>query len=216
MKTDRRLIIVFVCVAGSLTVAVAAERDMLPEGRTTVEMRPGERNPFAQIALPVEQMQPEITETEELRLRKIIGSLKVNGVAADGAGRSFLLGSMILREGDTLPLLIAGQTETLTVTKIGSGDAIVTFTEIDKSAEPRRISIPLNIAPKVNSLLYGEAVKFLVPTGKDGKVNLPKLKNEGVQDALKGAKDSNLQGVTNREFEMMGDQNAPADKSGGE
>lgn len=213
----RTFLLAALVAAAAILPIHAFDQDLMPGERETVELRAGERNPFGQAALPVmEQTDTSITETEELRLRKILGSIKVGGEVSSKNGRALLLGSLILREGDRLPSIIAGQSEVLTVTKISPAEAVLSFTELDKSTEARTIRIPLDIEPKVTSLLYGEAVKSLIPTGKDGRSSLEKIKLESVDNLLKGAKDSDLQSIANREFEMMGEQNVPAKPTGGQ
>lgn len=211
----RTFLLTALVAAAAILPIHAIEQDLMPGERETVELRAGERNPFGQLALPViEQTDSGATETEEFRLRKILGSIKVGGVVSSGTNRTLLLGSLILREGDRLPSIIAGQSEVLTVSKISPNEALISFTEIDKATEARTITIPLDIKPRVASLLYGEAVKSLIPSGKDGRLSLDKIKLDSVADLLKGAKDSDLQGIANREFEMMGEQNAPAKPTG--
>ena len=185
----------------------ALEKDLLPDGRETVVLRPGERNPFGQLALPVVEAEVQAAETEEIRLRKILGSLKVGGRSSKGKTSSFLLGSLILKEGDQLPALVENQSEILKVARISPDEAVITFFERDQTVEARQITIRLNMKPAVESLLYGDAVKSLVPTGKDGRPMLEKLKLDGTENLLKGTRESELQGIAERKFEMMGEQN---------
>jgi len=185
----------------------ALEKDLLPDGRETVVLRPGERNPFGQLALPVVEAEVQAAETEEIRLRKILGSLKVGGRSTKGKTGSFLLGSLILKEGDQLPALVENQSEILKVARVSPDEAVITFFERDQTVEPRQITIRLNMKPSVESLLYGDAVKSLVPTGKDGRPMLEKLKLDGTENLLKGTRESELQGIAERKFEMMGEQN---------
>lgn len=205
--------IAFLVPAFSLPL-FALDNDLLPDGRKTVELRPGERNPFVQQAVPVvEQAETPTAETEESRLRKILRSIKVGGISTTGKKASLLLGSLILKEGALLPTLIENQSETLKVTKISEEEIILTFVEKDPSVEARQIIISTGMNPTVATLLYGEAVNKLVPTEKDGRSSLDNLKFDGLENVFKGAKESELQGLTDRKFDMMGEQKNVSDKT---
>ena len=192
----------------------STDQELLPGGRQSIVLREGERNPFGQapVALVQEIEEKQVTETEEIRLRKILGSIKVGGRSSHGKSTSLLLGSLILKEGDQLPPLVENQTEILKISTISDKEAVLSFYERDRTAEPRHIIIPLSMKPKVSSLLYGAVVKSLVPTGKDGRPSLEKLKMDNVDVFLKGTRASDLQSLAERQFEMMGEQNVSGKK----
>jgi hypothetical protein len=179
--------------------------DMLPSGRTYSILRDGERNPFGQ-QITVEQ--PTVvaeTESEEARLRRIIGGVKVSGVSEQSGRRRVLLGSIGLGPGDNLPPLIRGQQEQLRVSAIEENRMVLAFVERDPSIEPRVIIVPLGMEPRVNQFLFGEAFEKLANIGVERTGGERDLPMKGVDDFIKGSNDANLQNVTDRKYEMMGE-----------
>ena len=178
----------------------------MPTGRTPITLQPGTRNPFGQAVTAQEPTTIEATETEESRLRRIIGFIKVGGVSGTPEKRQVLLGSLILKPGDTLQPLIEGQVEVLHVKSIASDFVLLNFVEKDASVEPREVRIPIKMAPRVTQMLYGEATEHLLSAAP--KVahpsSIPALPLKGVQDFIEGSKQADLLNVTIRKVELMG------------
>lgn len=106
-----------------------------------------ERNPFTR-----HEVKTEITadkESEESRLRALLGAMPVTGLIRGGATPKVLLGSLILRPGHPIPSLLEDQTEHLVVGTISLKQVELLFVETDPHAEPRRILIPIDLAPHV-------------------------------------------------------------------
>jgi len=181
----------------------AAQNVLMPTGRVPIVLQSGVRNPFGQVATAQEPTAIEATETEESRLRRIISFLKVGGVSGSRDNRRVLLGSLILRPGDSLPPLIENQQEVLRVQSINGNSVVLSFVDKETGAEPRLFGIPIRIqTPRVTQMLYGEAVENLGNFGKPARANVLQLK--GVQDFIAGSKAVELLNVTDRKFDLMG------------
>lgn len=178
---------------------------LLPDARKTIELREGERNPFGQAVVVEESGTPEDqTQSEESRLRRILGTLRVSAISGSDSMARVLLGPMILRKGAPVPRILRDQQEQLTVESISKEKVVIAFVEKDTTlAEPRRIIIPVTLDPVVQEMLSGEAVEKLAGGAQAGRAALPKLPLQGVEQVLKGAKDADLQNLTSREFELM-------------
>lgn len=183
----------------------AIDPDLLPAGRTFIEVRDAERNPFGQPAVTAPSALPEQEESEEARLRRILGALKVAGISGSGSETRALVGTLILEKGRTLPNLLRDQSEKIVVTSVDEKSVVLSFVEQDATIEPRRITLTVDVAPRVDQMLFGEAVEKVVGIGKDGSTSLGKLPFPGVERTLKGAEESELQGLSTRKFELMGE-----------
>jgi len=192
-------------LACSIFMMDAAEVTILPKDRTFTELRAGERNPFGQAAAVAEPTAMQEAETEEVHLRRVIGAIKVGGVSGSGPRARVLLGSLILKPGDTLPPLFENQQEVLMISSVSEKEVRLTFLEKDASSEPRQIVIPLRLAPQVSQLLYGEAFEKLANVGPDGRPKIQEVPLKGVQDFLKASEEAGLQNITERKMDMMGE-----------
>lgn len=183
--------------------------ELLPERRTPTEVLLNERNPFGSLALPPPEekdVAPIEMETEEMKIRRILGSLRVSGLTGDpGAGYTVLLGPLLLRTGETLPRLFADQAELLRVESVTDHDVVFTFVEKDQSLPPRTISFNFDLRPRVRSVLAGELMKKVVTFDKRGRMDMKPLpfgSAEVISDALDK---QNVESLVERRFEMMGD-----------
>lgn len=184
--------------------SATAQNLLMPQGRTPIVVPPGARNPFGQSVTAQEVPTVEETETEESRLRRIIGRIKVGGVSGTPERLRVLLGSLVLRPGDTLPPLIERQQEVLRVESITRDFVALTFVEKEAGTEGRLIKIPLSTPPRVTEMLYGEAVERLVNIAKPANANASAMQLKGVQDFLEDSRKADLLNVTDRKFELMG------------
>lgn len=188
-----------------LPSSFAAAPGLLPDGRPTVDVRAGERNPFAQQAVQ-EQALPASTESvsEEVRLRKVLRALKIGGTSVGKDGPRALLGSIILQPGETLPPLIRNQAEVLRVVSVEESSLTLAFVERDPTADARKVVLPFSMKPEVASFMYGEAVESLLQMGPKGLSKLPPLKNPDVAEILKSTQEVDLKGMAARDIELMG------------
>ncbi len=178
-----------------------------PEKREPAVVREGERNPFGLVSLPAEEPSAAVleTETEENRLRRILGSMRVSGLSGSPGSYRVVLGSVQLREGERMPKIFADQAEILKVTSITDREIKLAFEEKDPSLPPRTIGIGYDLRPRPQSLLPGEVFGKLVPFGPGGGPNLEPLEIPAVTAVTEGAEAGQLQGLTERSFDMMGE-----------
>lgn len=179
-----------------------------PEKREPAEVGSGERNPFGLVALPPEEVEEtEIiqTETEEMRLRRILGNMRVSGVSGSPGSYRVVIGSMHLQRGDSVPKLFANQAEKLRVTSITDREIVFSFEEKDSSMPARSIGVSYDLQPRPESLLAGEVFQKLVPFSAKGALDLKPLELPAVKAISEGAEAGNLQGLVERSFELMGE-----------
>ncbi len=179
-----------------------------PEKRAPAEVRESERNPFGLVSLPpaaVEETETLDAETEEMRLRRILGNMRISGVSGTPGAYRVLLGSMLLREGEQLPKLFSDQAEVLWVERITDREVVLLFEERDPSIPPRIIGLGYDLQPRPHSLLAGEIFRKLVPFTAKGAPDLKPLEVPAVKAISQGAEDGGLQGWTERSFESMGE-----------
>jgi len=191
-----------------------------PEMREPAKIEEGERNPFGLVTVPQEEAGAEQSiqaETEEMRLRRVLGNMRISGVSGSSGTYRVVLNSMHLKQGDTLPKLFADQAETLRVMSISDREVILSFAEKDPNIPPRTIGLSYDLKPRASALLPGEIFQKLVPFTTRGAVDLKPLEVPAVKSIAEGAEEGNLQGLTERTFELMGepssrkaDEEAPA------
>jgi hypothetical protein len=120
----------------------------LPGEKIPEPLRPKERNPFTRRETkPTEVI--TVRESEESKLRAILGAMTVTGVVRGGPSDKVLLGSLILKAGGDVPRLLEGQTEHLIVAAVTAKQVEIQFVETESRAEPRRILIPIDLRPRV-------------------------------------------------------------------
>jgi hypothetical protein len=179
-----------------------------PEKREPAEVMEEERNPFGLVSLPPTEVEETATiqaETEEMRLRRILGNMRVSGSGGTAGSYSVLLGSMRIRAGDKLPKLFADQAEILTVTSITDREITLSFQENDPNVPPRTIGLGYDLRPRPRSLLPGELFRRVVPFTAKGAPDLKPLEVPAVKNIAEGAEAAGLQGLTERSFELMGE-----------
>ncbi len=183
----------------------AAAPELLPDGRQTVDVRAGERNPFTQQAAP-EQGATASSESasEEARLRRIIRAVKIGGVSGGNGQFRILLGSLILSPGETLPPIIRNQSEMLRVLSVDESSLTLAFVERDPSADPRKIVLPVGMKPEVSQFMFGEAVESLLQIGPRGAPKLPPLESPAVAEILNSSQEVELRNVADRDVKLMG------------
>jgi len=185
----------------------ALDRSALkPNAREEAEILPGERNPFGLVSgAPAPEGAAPVAETEEQKLRRTLGSMRIGGLTGSPGSYRVLLGPMPLREGDLLPRMFSTQAELLKVRKITEKEVSLAFVEKDTNQPPRVIGLAIDLKPRVNSMMSGEAFNKLVTFGADGEPSAPPLAVPSVTSFMEGAQASQLQSLVDRPFDMMGD-----------
>jgi hypothetical protein len=181
---------------------------MEPERREPATVVEGERNPFGLVSLPpeeVEEVEQIASETEEMRIRRILANMRISGVSGSPGSYRVVLGSMQLKDGDTLPKLFVDQAEVLRVQSIGDREIILAFEEKAPGLPARTIGLGYDLTPRPQSLLSGELFKKLVPFTPKGSPDLKPLEVPAVKAIAEGAEKSGLQGLTERSHELMGE-----------
>lgn len=179
-----------------------------PEKREPATVEEGERNPFGLVSVPApetQEIEPIAAETEEMRIRRILGNMRVSGLSGSPGSYRVLLGSVQLREGDMLPKLFSDQGETLRVKSISEREVVLTFGEKDPNLPPRTIGLGFDLRPRPSSLLVGDLFRKLVPFTATGAPDLKPLELPAVQAVVDAAEESGLQSLTERSFELMGE-----------
>ena len=116
-------------------------------------LKPAERNPFADRAKGEKGIPADDSQSEDSRIRMALESFSVSGIARGNNGYKAQLGSMILSEGKLVPRLIPGQSDDLRVTKITPELVEITWVADEEAAKPRKISLEIELEPKVGVLL---------------------------------------------------------------
>ena len=181
---------------------------MAPERREPATVVEGERNPFGLVSVPPEEVQEVeqiASETEEMRIRRILANMRISGVSGSPGSYRVVLGSMQLKDGEILPKLFADQAEVLRVQSIGEREIILAFVEKAPGLPARTIGLGYDLTPRPQSLLSGELFKKLVPFTPKGAPDLKPLEVPAVKVIAEGAEKSGLQGLTERSHELMGE-----------
>ena len=194
--------LLFLC---PLLLHASGDPSLYPDGRQKVDLRPTERNPFAQqIAPEVVQANPQEGATEEARLRRILRAMKIGGVSGTPGDMRVLLGSLILKPGTTLPPILSNQFETLRVLSVDDTAVVLAFVERNSAISARQIVLPYAIKPGVSQVMIGDAFEELTKVGPSGKIAVPPLTIQGVDDLLKGSREADLRNMADRDVQMMG------------
>jgi len=183
-----------------------------PEKRTPTEVPADERNPFGLVA-PPEQEEKKIeevkAETEEMKLRRVLGNMRVGGRSGEPGSYHVLLGSMMLQGGDTLPKMFANQAEVLRVQEINDRQVVLAFVEKKQDLPPRTIGLAIDLEPRVRSLLPGELFTNVVKFDVKGAPKLDSIMTDSVQgivDQMSGTNaTSSIDALLERPRALLGD-----------
>jgi hypothetical protein len=187
-----------------------------PEARIPRKVEEGARNPFGMLSVPVQQEEEEVkieVETEEMKIRRILGNMRIAGVSGQPGSYRILLGSMQLARGDMVPRLFANQAEQLRVEDITDRQIVLSFIERgqQKDLPPRTIGLGIDLTPRVRSLLPGEVFTSVVPFDEKGGLALPPLKTDSVDAIVEQIKTNNLtEGFTDHRRALLGEALTPA------
>lgn len=133
----------------------------LPEDKVVETIKKSDRNPFAEKVLAV--LSEDKGESEDSKLRSILGRIPISGVIHDRDGRfKVMVGRRLLQEGDKVPPLIAGQTALLRVSKVTDKLVEIAWVEDQANAAPQKFVR----AVRVNE---GRIDQMMEVPGEDGK-----------------------------------------------
>lgn len=136
----------------------AADVGILPTYKKGVLVEQDERNPYAVLAAPKQQV--VATGVEGAKLTAILEALPVSGVAkgAEGKVNAILLGDLRLEEGQAVPHLLEGQTDELVVQMISPDEVVIAWRlEAGRSvSQPRVLRKKIDLSPRVQAYLPGQ------------------------------------------------------------
>jgi len=185
-----------------------------PEKRTPVDIKPDERNPFGLLSVPPPEEQEETVkievETEEMKIRRILGNMRVVGMAGQPGSYRVMLGSMKLAKGDIVPRLFANQGEVLRVEDISERQVLLSFVERKQPQQmdlpPRMVGLGIDLAPRVRSLLPGEIFTSVVQFDAKGAPAMEPLRTDGVESILQQFKTNRLtESLTDHRRALLGE-----------
>jgi hypothetical protein len=183
-----------------------------PEKRTPTEVPSNERNPFGLLAAPEpeeKKIEEVKAETEEMKLRRVLGNMRVGGRSGEPGDYRVLLGSMLLQSGDTVPKLFANQAEVLRVQEINDRQVVLTFVEKKQDLPPRTIGLAIDLEPRVRSLLPGELFTNSVNFDAKGAPKMDSVMTDSVQgiiDQMSGTNaTSSIDALLERPRALLGD-----------
>lgn len=191
---------------------------LLPEKRSPTDVTEGERNPFGNVSLPPpeeeKEAEPIQAETEEMKIRRILGNMRITGLSGAPGDYTVLLGPLVLRQGEELPRLFTDQAEVLRVSSVTDRDVVLTFSEKDPNLPPRTIGLSIDLQPRVHSLLVGDLFTKTVPFDKRGAPDLKPLEspqNKALLEVLENQQ--GLESLIERRRELMGEASYPPRES---
>ena len=182
-----------------------------PEKRAPTGVTEGERNPFGLLSVPPPEEEVDVkieAETEEMKIRRVLGNMRVTGLSGEPGSYRVLLGTTSLAAGDTVPRLFANQGEVLRVQEITDRQVLVAFVERRAAADapPRTLALSIDLQPRVRSVLPGEFFTTVVPFDEKGAQALDPLKTETVETMVKQFKTNNLtEAVTDHRRALLGE-----------
>lgn len=182
-----------------------------PEKRTPVDVPEGERNPFGLLSVPPPQEDEAVKieiETEEMKIRRILGNMRVAGVGGSPGDLRVMVGSMKLAKGDTVPRLFANQAEELRVEEITERQVVLSFVERGQPQDqpPRTIGLVIDLSPRVRSLLPGEFFTSLITFDEKGGQAMEPLGTAGVDTMVEKIKTDKLtEALTEHRRALLGE-----------
>lgn len=129
---------------------------LLPDDKTAVTVKTGERNPFGKNDNELNQSNTKGTSQENM-IREHLSKLHVSGFSPGPNGIRVMLGDMALEENQIVPVIIPDQTLNLKVGKITR--TAITLVWVEKkntTLPPRLLTLPIEIQPTVRYVLHGQ------------------------------------------------------------
>lgn len=185
-----------------------------PDKRLPVDVREGERNPFGLLSAPPPEEEETVqveAETEEMKIRRILGNMRVTGRIGSPGSYQLQLGMMQLEEGDTLPRLFANQGEDLRVEKITERQIILNFVERRRLGEealpPRSVGLGYDLSPRVRSMLPGEVFTQIISFDAKGAQSMKPLATEEIDDFIEQVGEQQLtEALTDHRRAFLGER----------
>lgn len=198
--------------AADLRIPALDRTAFLPERRAPTEVPEGERNPFGKSLPPPteeKEIEPVKVETEEMKLRRVLGNMRASGLSGTPGDYTVLVGPLSLRAGQTVPKLFSDQAEVLRVESVSEREVVLSFVEKNPNLPPRFMSLSVDMKPRVNSVLAGELFTNTVTFDAKGAVNLKPLEGVGVKAVTTGLTNQELQSLVDRSRALMGEAAVP-------
>lgn len=130
---------------------------ILPNQKTSEQVKEGERNPFTKVNQDAQNLDAAGT-TEENEIRDRLAKLRVVGVSPGVRGLRVMLGDMVLEPGEDVPQVLPEQTLSLRVGTISPRAIELVWVEKKPTGLPARtLTIPVDLRPYVRSILKGQA-----------------------------------------------------------
>lgn len=182
---------------------------LLPEMRMPTDVPSGERNPFGTVSLPPpeeKEVTPVEMETEEMKIRRVLGNMRVSGLSGDPESYVIQIGPMRLGVGDPVPRLFADQAEVLHVESITDRTVIFSFEEKDPNFPPRTIGVNFDLRPHVRALLAGDFFSKAIPKDQKGAQSIKPWNNPTVEILLTNSLTGDtIDALVERHPELMGE-----------
>lgn len=159
-----------------------------PEKRAPIDVPQSERNPFGLLSVPPAEQEETVkieVETEEMKIRRVLGNMRISGLSGEPGSYRALLGSIQVAKGDTLPRLFSNQAEVLRVDDVTENRVVLSFVERKQQGDtpPRTIALGIDLSPRVRSMLPGDFFTGVVEFDAKGAMSMKPLKTASV-DAI--------------------------------
>lgn len=130
---------------------------MRPSEKRPLMLKENERNPYAKRSVEEVEAAEEQANSEELRIREKLGTLKVTGSSQGRNGLRVLMGDIILEEGRDLPQLLEDQSELIRVMEL-TEDIIVLGWLDSNTGQPtgKTAQVAYDLSPSVGYALQGQ------------------------------------------------------------
>lgn len=168
-----------------------------PEKRTPTVVPQGERNPFGLLSVPPPEQEETVkieVETEEMKIRRVLGNMRVSGLSGEAGSYRALVGSIPVGKGDTLPRLFDDQAEVLVVAEITEKRVVLNFVDRKPSSDvpPRSIALGIDLEPRVRSVLPGALFTNVVQFDAKGAMSMKPLATGSVEAVVQSVEPRGL------------------------
>jgi hypothetical protein len=184
-----------------------------PDKRAPTEVKEEDRNPFGLLAVPqVEEKAIQVqVETEEMKIRRVLGNMRISGVSGAEGAISVLVGSMVLTKGEMMPRLFYNQAEQLRVVDVTGNKVVLAFIEgkTQRDLSPRTIELSFDMAPRVRSLMPGELFTNAIKFDEKGAVSMPPLETSAVKSIIDGHNSTGAEALIERRRNVLGEAFGP-------
>ncbi len=130
---------------------------MRPDEKRPLLLKDNERNPYAKRSPEEVKASGEDNNSEELRIRQRLGTLRVTGRSQGPNGLRVLLGDIILEEGRLLPQLLPDQSENLRVVEINEDTVVLGWLDIETNElTGKTMQVAYDLTPSIGYALQGQ------------------------------------------------------------